>query len=76
MCNTVSILVPFLTLNLCDSVFRFVMDKNADEGSIVSYSVQVYLKGFLVLLVLCLLNVFLECLKTMFHILYSFLDYI
>lgn len=58
--NTITILVPFFTLNICDSVFRFTMDKNADDDAIVSYSIKLYLKGLFLVACLAAGNYFLN----------------
>lgn len=45
--TTITILVPILTMNICDSVFRFVMDKNENESEIVTYSLKIFLCSLL-----------------------------
>ena len=55
--NTIAILIPFLTLNISDSVFRFVMDKESDTTEVVSYSFKIYTIGFIILLAILLINV-------------------
>lgn len=56
--TTVTILVPLLTMNICDSVFRFVMDKECSEKSVVSYSAKIFLTSQLILCIFVFVNHF------------------
>ncbi|MBZ5202038.1 oligosaccharide flippase family protein [Planomicrobium chinense] len=50
--TTIGLLLPVITLSIFDSVFRFVMDKNYDEQSVLTNSLVVVLTGFVISLVL------------------------
>lgn len=54
--TTVYLLVPILTLNIQDATIRFSLDDNYDKKNIISVSLNVFIKGLLILLVFSLLN--------------------
>lgn len=56
--TTVSLLIPFLTLNIVDSTLRFTLDKENNNGEIFSISVKYIARGSLIVFVLLLMNWF------------------
>ena len=49
--TTVYLLIPILTLNIQDATIRFSLDENYDKKKIVTISLNVFVKGLLLLLV-------------------------
>ena len=54
--TTVSLLVPILSLNICDSALRFPLDKNADKSQIFSISIFHFFASLLFGLILIGIN--------------------
>lgn len=54
--TTVYLLVPILTLNIQDATIRFSLDENYDKKNIISVSLNIFIKGLVILLVFSALN--------------------
>ena len=54
--STISVLIPILTLNIQESVIRFLLDKSADEKAIVCISTKYFTCSNLVIAFLLLVN--------------------
>lgn len=71
--NTVTILVPLFTLNICDSVFRFIMDKTYDPDEVITYSLKIFSKGMLAIFFISILNKVFNLVPVFNKYLYFFL---
>ena len=54
--TTVGLAVPILTLNICDSVMRFSIDKNEDKTSVLSVGIKFFLISCLAVSAFLLVN--------------------
>lgn len=54
--TTISILVPFLTLNIMESVLRFTMEEDSNDIGILSISFRFFIGGFFPLAILIGIN--------------------
>lgn len=54
--STVALLIPILTMNICDSSLRFSIDKENDDSEIFSISLLHFVIGEMVLLLALILN--------------------
>jgi len=62
--NTITILVPIITLNICDALFRYLMDKKAKSKELVGYSLRVFAYGVIIILLAIGTNAKLVFFKT------------
>lgn len=54
--TTVTLLIPFLTLNIVDSAIRFSIDKETDNKKVFSIALSYLIKGTVILAFLLILN--------------------
>ena len=60
--TTVYLLVPILTLNIQDATIRFSLDENYNKKNIISISLNIFIKGLVILLVFSVFNYFINIL--------------
>lgn len=54
--STINLIIPILTINMSAAILRFSLDRNADLKSIFTIAIKIALLGFLLVLLIILLN--------------------
>ena len=54
--TTIMLLIPLLTLNICDAALRFSLDKDADNKDVLTISIKYLMIGILSISVLSIIN--------------------